>query len=105
MCSCLLKLRLILRNCLVYSNKIYFTCYTILQAYGHFQEAAVHLRHALELKPDLSDAANALKEVESLPAASIHIYTLLIIICLVRKLKCIYEIFNFYYSLLLFTIK
>lgn len=41
------------------------------------------MRHALELKPDLSDAAEALKEVESLPAASIHIYTLLIIICLV----------------------
>lgn len=60
-----------------------------LQAYGHFQEAAVHLRHALELKPDLTDAADALKEVE-LPAASIHIYTLLIIICLVRKITRIY---------------
>lgn len=55
------------------------------QAYGHFQEAAVHLRHALELKPDLMDAAEALKEVESLPAASVHAYTLLIIVCLVRK--------------------
>jgi len=57
-----------------------------LQAYGHFQEAAVHLRHALELKPDLSDAADALKEVESLPLASIHVYTLLIIVGLVCKL-------------------
>lgn len=61
----------------------YLTLGQIFKAYGHFQEAAVHLRHALELKPDLSDAAEALKEVESLPAASIHIYTLLIIICLV----------------------
>lgn len=61
----------------------YFTLGQIFKAYGHFQEAAVHLRHALELKPDLSDAADALKEVESLPTASIHIYTLLIIICLV----------------------
>ncbi|KAK2580973.1 hypothetical protein KPH14_006036 [Odynerus spinipes] len=61
----------------------YLTLGQILKAYGHFQEAAVHFRYALELKPDLSDAAEALKEMESLPAASIHIYTLLIIICLV----------------------
>lgn len=46
----------------------------------------MHLRHALDLKPDLSDAADALKEVESLPATSIHFYTLLIIVCLVRRL-------------------
>lgn len=45
------------------------------------------MRYALELKPDLSEAAEALREVESLPAASIHIYTLLIIICLVCKIK------------------
>ncbi|OXU20273.1 hypothetical protein TSAR_001759 [Trichomalopsis sarcophagae] len=61
----------------------YLTLGQIFKAYGHFQEAAVHLRHALELKPDLVDAAKALKEVESLPIASIHVYTLLIIVCLV----------------------
>ncbi|KAI4504679.1 hypothetical protein M0802_000229 [Mischocyttarus mexicanus] len=61
----------------------YLTLGQILSAYGHYQEAAVHLRHALELKPNLSDAAKALREVESLPGPSIHIYTLLIIICLV----------------------
>ena len=61
----------------------YLTLGQIFKAYGHFQEAAVHLRHALELKPDLTEAAEALKEVESLPAASIHVYTLLIIVCLV----------------------
>ncbi|XP_076648992.1 uncharacterized protein LOC143356846 [Halictus rubicundus] len=61
----------------------YLTLGQIFKAYGHYQEAAIHLRHALELKPDLSEAAKALREVESLPAASIHIYTLLIIICLV----------------------
>lgn len=61
----------------------YLTLGQIFKAYGHFQEAAVNLRHALELKPDLTDAADALREVESLPAAGIHIYTLLIIICLV----------------------
>ncbi|KYQ52056.1 Tetratricopeptide repeat protein 17 [Trachymyrmex zeteki] len=61
----------------------YLTLGQIFKAYGHFQEAAVHLRHALELKPDLSDAADALKEVESLPLASMHVYTLLIIVGLV----------------------
>ncbi|EZA59137.1 uncharacterized protein LOC105275542 [Ooceraea biroi] len=61
----------------------YLTLGQIFKAYGHFQEAAVHLRHALELKPDLSDAADALKEVEALPSASVHICTLLIIVCLV----------------------
>lgn len=68
----------------------YLTLGQIFKAYGHFQEAAVHLRHALELKPDLVDAAEALKEVESLPAASIHIYTLLIIVCLVIFLLFLY---------------
>ncbi|XP_012282514.1 tetratricopeptide repeat protein 17-like isoform X2 [Orussus abietinus] len=61
----------------------FLTLGQIFKAYGHFQEAAIHLRHALELKPDLTDAAEALKEVESLPVASIHVYTLLIIVCLV----------------------
>jgi len=76
----------------------------ILQAYGHFQEAAVHLRHALELKPDLSDAADALKEVESLPLASMHVYTLLIIVGLVRKLMKQISI-QIIYSLWVSTIK
>ncbi|KOC60195.1 Tetratricopeptide repeat protein 17 [Habropoda laboriosa] len=61
----------------------YLTLGQIFKAYDHYQEAAVYLRQALELKPDLSEAAEALREVESLPAASIRIYTLLIIICLV----------------------
>ncbi|XP_003399015.1 uncharacterized protein LOC100647273 [Bombus terrestris] len=61
----------------------YLTLGQIFKAYGHYQEAAVHLRHALELKPDLSEAAEALREIESIPVTSIHIYTLLIIICLV----------------------
>ncbi|XP_011497478.1 PREDICTED: uncharacterized protein LOC105361886 [Ceratosolen solmsi marchali] len=61
----------------------YLTLGQIFKAFGYFQEAAVHLRHALELKPDLVDAAKALKELESLPIASIHVYTLLIIVCLV----------------------
>ncbi|XP_076634056.1 uncharacterized protein LOC143348098 isoform X3 [Colletes latitarsis] len=65
----------------------YLTLGQIFKAYGHYQEAAIHFRHALELKPDLSEVAEALREVESLPAASIHTYTLLIIICLVCKIR------------------
>ncbi|XP_060816040.1 uncharacterized protein LOC132907201 [Bombus pascuorum] len=61
----------------------YLTLGQIFKACGHYQEAAVHLRHALELKPDLSEVVEALREVESFPTASLHIYTLLIIICLV----------------------
>lgn len=61
----------------------YLTLGQIFRACGHFQEAAAHLRRALELKSDLPDAMEALKEVESLPMTSVHIYTLLIIICLV----------------------
>ncbi|OAD58652.1 Tetratricopeptide repeat protein 17 [Eufriesea mexicana] len=60
----------------------YLTLGQISKAYGHYQEATVHLRHALELKPDLCEAAEALREVESIPVASLHNYTLLIIICL-----------------------
>jgi hypothetical protein len=55
----------------------------MFQAYGHYQEASLHLRHALELKPEFEPALAALKDMESLPDTTIHIYTLLIIICLV----------------------
>jgi hypothetical protein len=34
----------------------------ILKAYGHFQEAALHLRHVLELRPNHQPAALILKE-------------------------------------------
>ncbi|KAF7992742.1 hypothetical protein HCN44_005086 [Aphidius gifuensis] len=60
----------------------YLTLGQIFKAYGHHQEAAVHLRHALELKPDLPDAAEALKEVESSPTVALQPYTLYIIIVL-----------------------
>ncbi|XP_044271216.1 uncharacterized protein LOC123015515 isoform X2 [Tribolium madens] len=61
----------------------YFTLGEILKAYGHYQEASIHLKHTLELKPGFEPAQIALKEMETLPAASIHVYTLVIIICLV----------------------
>nr|CAD7207221.1 unnamed protein product [Timema douglasi] len=53
------------------------------KAYGHYQEASLHLRHALELKPEFEPAVAALKDMESLPDTTIHVYTLLIIVCLV----------------------
>lgn len=61
----------------------YFTLGEIFKAYGHYQEASLHLRHALELRPDFEPALVALKEIDSIPEATIHVYTLIIIICLV----------------------
>ncbi|XP_068629429.1 tetratricopeptide repeat protein 17-like [Battus philenor] len=61
----------------------YFTLGEIFKAYGHYQEAAVHLRHALDLRPDFEPALTALKDIENIPEASVHVYTLLIIVCLV----------------------
>lgn len=43
----------------------------------------MHLRHALDLKPDYEPAMAALKDIENTPEASVHVYTLLIIVCLV----------------------
>ncbi|CAK1556088.1 unnamed protein product [Leptosia nina] len=61
----------------------YFTLGEIFKAYGHYQEAAVHLRHTLDLRPDFEPALVALKDIENIPEASVHVYTLLIIVCLV----------------------
>lgn len=61
----------------------YFTLGEIFKTYGHYQDAAAHLRHTLELKPDLELAVAALKEMEALPADAVHFYTLVIIMCLV----------------------
>merc|ERR1719322_781055 len=55
----------------------------ILKAYGHFQEAALHLRHVLELRPNHDPALAILKEMEATPDSSVHVYTLLIIVFLV----------------------
>ena len=64
----------------------YYTKHSVymFQAYGHYQEASLHLRHSLELKPEFEPAVAALKEMESIPDTTIHIYTMLIIVCLVR---------------------
>ena len=55
----------------------------ILKAYCHYQEAALHLRHVLELKPNYGPAIAALQDMESIPDSSVHGYTVLIIVVLV----------------------
>ncbi|XP_014210318.1 tetratricopeptide repeat protein 17 isoform X2 [Copidosoma floridanum] len=60
----------------------YLTLGQIYKAYGHFQESAAHLRQALDLKPGQEEVVKALKEVETLPIASIHVWTLVIIVLL-----------------------
>ncbi|KAF6209949.1 hypothetical protein GE061_015704 [Apolygus lucorum] len=61
----------------------YFTLGEIFKAYGHYQEASLHMRHCLHLRPGFEPAVVALKELEATPDNNIHIYTLLIIVCLV----------------------
>ena len=55
----------------------------ILKAYCHYQEAALHLRHVLELKPNYAPAIAALQDMESLPDSTVHVYTVIIIVLLV----------------------
>ncbi|TRY74547.1 hypothetical protein TCAL_01341 [Tigriopus californicus] len=54
----------------------------ILKAYSHYQEAALHLRHVLELKPNYEPAILALEEMEAIPNSSVHPYTIFIILFL-----------------------
>jgi tetratricopeptide (TPR) repeat protein len=62
----------------------HFTLGEILKAYGHHQEALLHFKHTLELRPDHSGAQEALRELDTLLAGSgLHVCTLLIIIFLV----------------------
>ncbi|CAH0556037.1 unnamed protein product [Brassicogethes aeneus] len=61
----------------------YFTLGEIFRAYGHHQEAMLHFRHTLDLKPGFEPAILALKEMENLPTTTLHAYTLIIIVCLV----------------------
>ncbi len=46
----------------------------ILKAYGHFQEAALHLRHVLELRPNHQPAALILKERITQPETSSGVF-------------------------------
>ena len=55
------------------------------QEYGNYQEAEMHLRHALELRPRFQPAQAALRQMEAAPATQLHGYTVFIIIVLVRS--------------------
>lgn len=61
----------------------YFTLGEIFKAYGHFQQSILHLRHALDLRPQHEPILNALRDVENIPSSTLHIYTIIIIVCLV----------------------
>lgn len=61
----------------------YFTLGEIFKSYGHFQQSLLHLRHALNLYPEYQPIITALRDVENIPSSSLHIYTFVIIVCLV----------------------
>lgn len=61
----------------------YLTLGQIFKAYGHFQESIRHLRHAQELYPHHEPIKEALRDVENIPSATLHLYTIVIIACLV----------------------
>jgi tetratricopeptide (TPR) repeat protein len=61
----------------------HYTLGEILKAYGHFHEAGLHLRHALELNPGFGPAMAHLREMDGTPSPSVTQYTLFIILFLV----------------------
>lgn len=61
----------------------HFTLGEILKEYGNYQEAEMHLRHALELRPRFPPAQAALLQLETAPGIQLHGYTVFIIIVLV----------------------
>lgn len=62
----------------------YFTLGEIFKAYGHYQEATLHLQHALELKPGFQPALVALTEMQAIPVTTtVHVSTVVIILSLV----------------------
>ena len=50
---------------------------------NYFLQAALHLRHVLELKPNYGPALSALADMEAIPDTSVHLYTVVIIVFLV----------------------
>ncbi|XP_043211187.1 uncharacterized protein LOC122375757 isoform X1 [Amphibalanus amphitrite] len=61
----------------------HFTLGEILKEYGNYQEAEMHLRHTLELRPRFQPAQDALRQMEAAPATQLHGNTVFIIIVLV----------------------
>ncbi|XP_033764152.1 uncharacterized protein LOC117345235 [Pecten maximus] len=61
----------------------HYTLGEILKAYGHYQEATLHFRHALDLNPGYQPAEAHLREMDGAPNPSVTQYTLFIILFLV----------------------
>ncbi|XP_060062483.1 uncharacterized protein LOC132543044 [Ylistrum balloti] len=61
----------------------HYTLGEILKAYGHYQEATLHFRHALDLNPGYQPAEAHLREMDGTPNPSVTQYTLFIILFLV----------------------
>lgn len=79
----LIKMSLDAQTCAKETWQQHFTLGEIFKAYGHYDEASLHLKRTLELNPSFKPAQVALKEIDGMPATRLHIYTLIIIISLV----------------------
>ena len=66
----------------------HFTLGEILKALGRYQEATLHFRHTLDMKPGFSPALAHLREMEINPDATVTYYTLFIILFLVLGVLC-----------------
>ena len=66
----------------------HFTLGEILKAYGHFRDAALHFRHALDLNPGFQPAQAHLRDMETSPDGTVTYYTLFIILFLVLGVLC-----------------
>ena len=66
----------------------HFTLGEIMKAYGHFRDAALHFRHALDLNPGFQPAQAHLRDMESSPDGTVTYYTLFIILFLVLGVLC-----------------
>lgn len=67
----------------------YFTLGEIFKAYGHYQEATLHLKHSLELNPGFHPAKQILGEMDNVPDTRCQMYTCIIIISLVMAVLLI----------------
>lgn len=61
----------------------HYTLGEIYKACGRYQLSLFHFRQTLDLRSNFEPALRAIREIEAMPDAAIHMYTLIIIICLV----------------------
>ena len=57
------------------------------QEYGNYQEAEMHLRHTLELRPRFQPAQAALRQMEAAPSTKVQRSTVCIILVLVSSAR------------------